>query len=234
MNVVKDRELYDRLRSVLERGWVRLPDYPGFRGTGGPGLVLEDMLGLKNANSDTPDAGKWEIKFHSRNALLTMFHLEAQPKDHMHIMVRTFGWLDNKGRTSFRHTIRGRSSRGFYVANESNRITVRHPDEADVIWPYWSHDDLVNAFAQKMRRLIVVKGRKRKQPDEVCYERADLYWDPRTLLLPNLIEQGVIAIDFDARTNNGRGLRNHGTKFRISMDDIGKLYTCTRRFEHKP
>lgn len=228
MKTMTDTELYTKLDEVLKLGWMNLPDYPGYRGTGGPGILLEEKLGLNNRNHDTPDAGRWEIKFHSKSALLTMFHLEAKPKDHMHTMVRTFGWPDQKGRTSFRHTIRGKSERGFYVANESNRITVRHIDGGDVTWPHWTHDELINAFAHKMRRLILVKGRKSK--GRVRYDNADMFWDPMTTQFPQLVEHGVIAIDFDARTNNGRGLRNHGTKFRISTDNLNKLYGSRRRF----
>lgn len=226
--VMSDAVLHERLRDVLGRGWMPLPDYPGYRGSGGPGILLEELLGLDNKNYDTPDAGRWEIKYHSSNALLTMFHLEAQPKGHMHTMVRRFGWPDEKGRTSFRHTIKGRSERGFYVANESNRIIVRNPSETDVVWPWWAHDDLINAFAHKMRRLIVVKGRKYQ--GRVRYDSADLHSEPMTTQFPKLIEHGVVAIDFDARTNNGRGLRNHGTKFRIAPADLGKLYSRNERF----
>ncbi len=224
-----DADLYARLRGVLKRGWVYLPDYPGYGGSGAPGKILEELLGIDGGNSDTPDAGKWEIKFHSRSALLTLFHLEALPKGHMHHMVREFGWQDAKGRTSFRHTIHGRSERGFYVANESNRITVRNSSVSDIVWPHWTHDSLINAFAAKFRRLIVVKGTKRK--DQVRYETAHLYWEPQITLFIEAVERGIVAIDFDARTNNGRGLRNHGTKFRIKYDDLHHLYHRRQKFD---
>ena len=40
------------------------------------------------------------------------------------------------------------------------------------------------------------------------------------------IEDGIIYIDFDARTKEGKGsaLRDHGTKFRIHIDNIGVIY----------
>lgn len=224
-----DTDLYARLRGILKRGWIQIPDYHGYRGTGAPGVILEELLGIDGGNRDTPDAGKWEIKFHSRNSLLTLFHLEAQPRGHMHQMVRKFGWPDEKGRTSFRHTIHGRSERGFYVANESNRITVRNDSVSDMVWPYWTHDSLINAFAAKFRRLIVVKGRKHK--GRVKYDKANLYWEPQTTLFIEAIEKGIVAIDFDARTNNGRGLRNHGTKFRIKYDNLRHLYIHQQKFD---
>ena len=177
----------------------------------------------------TPDAGRWEIKYHSGASPMTLFHLEASPKGCMHTMVRTFGWPDDKGRTSFRHTIWGKSQRGFYVANESNRITVRNMDNCDVVWPHWTHDQLINAFASKFRRLITVKGTK--QRGKVLYQSGHLYWEPKSSLFPELVANGIVAVDFDARTNNGRGLRNHGTKFRIGYDNLRYLYTQHQRFD---
>ena len=227
--IVSDADLFARLRGILKRGWIQIPDYHGYGGTGAPGKILEELLGIDGGNSDTPDSGKWEIKFHSRSALLTLFHLEAEPKGHMHHMVRQFGWPDDKGRTSFRHTLHsGKSRLGFYIANESNRITVRHPDEADIIWPYWTHDKLINAFAAKFRRLIVVKGAKKN--GNVKYEVAHLYEEPVITKFVQAIEQGIVCIDFDARTNNGRGLRNHGTKFRIKYDNLKHLYNRRQKF----
>ena len=117
---ITDDELFARLKAVIARGWVRIPDKYGYGGTGGAGRMLEELLGVDGGNLDIPDAGKWEIKFHTKTALLTLFHLEAQPKGHMHHLVRLYGRRDNKGRLSFRHTIRGRSPMGFYVDNEGN------------------------------------------------------------------------------------------------------------------
>ena len=228
MIVTTDADLYSKLRNVLQSGWISLPDSPGYRGTGAPGVMLEELLGLDGKNYDTPDSGKWEIKFHSRSALLTLFHLEAQPKGYLHHLVPRFGWPDSQGRTSFRHTIHGRSDRGFYIVNENNRITVKKDQTSDVEWPYWTHDSLINAFVSKFRRLIVVGGQKRG--NQVNYKTAHLYWEPKSTQLIDEIEQGIIAIDFDARTTEGRGLRNHGTKFRIRYDDLHRLYHKNKNF----
>ncbi len=58
---------------------------------------------------------------------------------------------------------------GFYVANESDRITVRNDSVSDMTWPYWTHDSLIHAFAAKFRRLVVKGTRQRSQ---VRYETA--------------------------------------------------------------
>ena len=219
---ITDNVLHGRLRELLQQGWIDIPQTRGFGGTGAPGIMLEEMLGVRGGNRDTPDAGKWEIKFRSGTALLTMFHLEGQPKGHMHEVVRNFGWEDKKGRTSFRHTIHGATDRGFYVTDENGCVMIRNDQSGDTALPYWTHDSLINAFVAKFRRLVVVKGKNKK--GMVKYETAHLYWEPQTTMFIDAIVSGVVAIDFDARTTNGRGIRNHGTKFRIKYENLRHLY----------
>lgn len=226
---VPDGELYARLREVLARGWIEIPDTAGYGGSGAPGKLLEDLLGVKGQNYSVPDAGQWEIKFHSRSALMTLFHLEAQPNGYMHDLIREFGWEGKDGQTNFRHTLKGKSDRGFYVEDKTELIVVKNIDERDIPWPYWTYDQLMNAFAAKMRRLVAVKGTVRK--GYVRYQSAQLYWEPQISRFINAILAGVVAIDFDARTTNGRGLRNHGTKFRVRSDDLHTLYHHHQQFE---
>lgn len=219
---VTDGELYERLRSILSGGWIPIPDEPGYGGTGAPGKLLENLLGISGQNYSIPDAGMSELKFHSRKALLTLFHLEPEPRGYMRELLREYGWPAKNGETGFRHTLRGRSRRGFYVINEGNRIIVKNDRDAGIEWPYWSHDRLLNAFAGKLRRLIVVKGTVRQ--GHVLYQSATLYWEPQLTQLADAIERGIVAIDFDARTQGEGGVRNHGTKIRISTDNLPLLY----------
>ena len=104
---------------------------------------------------------------------------------------------------------------------------MRNDSRSDVTWPYWTHDALLNAFVAKLRRMIVVTG-KRKKP-MVRYEAAWAYEEPRSTRFMDAVEKGIVAIDFDARTNNGRGLRNHGTKFRVAYEDLPLIYTKHRK-----
>ncbi|MDE0090761.1 MAG: MvaI/BcnI family restriction endonuclease, partial [Thaumarchaeota archaeon] len=128
---------------------------------------------------------------------------------------------------SFRHTIRGRSDRGFYVANEADRVTVRNDSTSDMVWPYWTHDDLINAFVSKLWRVIVVKGVRRM--GKVKYDTAHVYREPQSRQFIGAIVSGIVAIDFDVRTLNGRGLRNHGTKFRIAYGGLRHLCHYSKR-----
>ncbi len=207
-----------------------MPTGQGYGGTGGPGRVLKEIAGVNGGNLDIPDGGKWELKWHSGSALLTLFHKEAQPRGHMKDLVSLYGLTDDDGRLSFRHTIRGQSSKRsgkeFRIVKDGERIIVRHPHESDFSTPYWTYDTLMSAFAAKFRRLIVVDGSTstRKGEKWIIFNSAKAFEEPKISKLIDAIVEGVVAIDFDARTTDGKGLRNHGTKFRIRYDDLPKLY----------
>jgi len=63
-------------------------------------------------------------------------------------------------------------------------------------------------------------------PRRVTYKEATAFWEPDIVGFCEAITQGLILVDFDARTQKGRGTttRNHGTKFRIKIDDLPKIY----------
>ncbi|MEM7496325.1 MAG: MvaI/BcnI family restriction endonuclease, partial [Myxococcota bacterium] len=178
MKQLPDAELFSKLRDTIRTGTYVIPDRLGYRGTGGPGLLLENILGFEPNNRDGPDSGKWEIKFHGGSSPLTLFHKTPEPKGNMHSFVRLCGWPDKHGRTSFRHTIYGKSERGFEIVSEGGRILIRNLNHRDLISPYWTHDTILNAFAYKLRRLAIVHGSVTKKSRTVTYESACLYWEP--------------------------------------------------------
>ena len=187
-------------------------------------MFLEDLLGLTAGSADIPDARGWELKWHSdKTNLLTLFHKEADgPEAIMRYMVRKYGWKDAKGRLSFRHTIRGRSDR-FIVEDDGGQIVVR-PRKGNGPVPYWSHEELIAATGAKLRRLLMVRGERKKE--RVRFLKADAF---ETFNLSDFVYEvlrGEIAIDFDCREAKpgSDGLRNHGTKFRIAPGAVCRLY----------
>ena len=215
------------IQEIVRMGPVDIP--PQFQGAGAPGDTLEYLCDIERNNFDAPDLRDWEVKFHGGNALLTLFHKDPQPKGIMNKVVDIFGWENEKGQISFRHTISSKSERGFIVTNLGNRISVINTND-DTITPYWEHNIILGAIAAKLRRLILVHGTVDKSKRQVTYESAVAYWDLNLTGILQAIEEGVIYIDFDARTTKGKGtsLRNHGTKFRIHINDIGSIYENTQ------
>jgi hypothetical protein len=211
------------VKSILDMGWITVP--PQFNGHGAPGNTLESLLDVDENNNDSPDLLDWEVKFHGGNSLITLFHKTPLPRGIMNKVVNEFGWPNEKDQLSFRHTLRGKSERGFYVHNEDDRITIKNTVNED-IEPYWDHNTILNALAAKLRRLILFEGVYDSANRRVDYQKATAYWNVDIMKFCKSIEEGIVYVDFDARTKGGKGtsLRDHGTKFRINVRDIGSIY----------
>lgn len=218
---------FKEVRKIIRPEPYLIPDERSYGGHGAPGRLLENLLGIAENNRDSPDLHDWEIKFHGGGTLITLFHKDPEPRGIMRQLVHEHGWPDEHGRISFRHTIGGRSDRGFYVVNDPDRVLVRH-DHIDIVVPYWLHTTLMNAIGAKLRRLILVEGQLIRHPQRaVIFNKATAYWEFDIQGFGNACSQGMVYIDFDARTQGGRGtaLRNHGTKFRVHGDNLKYLYS---------
>jgi hypothetical protein len=223
------KELFARLREIIALGWQEMPaGVARYNGTGAPGNYLEDMIGLSAGNKDIADIVGWEVKFFNpKTSLITLFHKEPGPEGVLRYMVSKYGWKDEQGRLSFRHTIRGRSDR-FIVADDAGNVIVR-PLKGNGIVPIWSHDTLLGVAGGKLRRLMLVRGERDGQ--RVRFHRVDCFENLHlTLLIAEMI-QGTIAVDFDVREMKAGsvGLRNHGTKFRVAPDNVCRLYLKKER-----
>ena len=224
--ILTDLELQRRLRMLIERGFISLKDVPG--GTGAPGKLLERELGLEGGgNDDTPDGGRWELKYHGGGSgLITLFHLEPKPSEYVKHLINEYGWVNSKGQKSFRHTIHGGkvTKRGFWVEKRGDRVCVMHEGLAEANVPYWESDDLMNSFGTKLRRMLLVAGSK--TDGAVCYTAGTFYQRPRSTKLIELICDGTMAIEFGARLSGADSgkLRNHGTKLRIKKSNLTLLY----------
>lgn len=221
------KELFDRLTEIVRHGPYEMPKEK-YQGTGAPGLFLEDLLGLTTGNKDIPDSLGFELKFYTRQTnLITLFHKEPRPDDAVRYMVSKHGWADKAKRLSFRHTIAGKSDR-FQVSLDGEQIVVRRIGGNGVV-PYWTADDILSAAGAKLRHLILVRGVRKGQT--VYYDRADWYQNLELTFFLAEVVNGTVCIDFDAResTPGSKGLRNHGTKFRVSPQNICRLYARKER-----
>ena len=95
--------------------------------------------------------------------------------------------------------------------------------------PYWTEDDILSAAGAKLRRLVLVRGKRNGQ--EVSFDRIDCFENLQLSFFIYEVVTGCVKIDFDAResTPGSKGLRNHGTKFRVSPNDICRLYAKKER-----
>lgn len=227
---VRDNDLFDEISKILG-SWHSIPNKRGYRGTGAPGRLLEDLLHIQQNNQDLPDAGRWELKYTSDTSYLTLFHKDPEPRQPSVVksLAECCGWDGNTGERNFRHTIWGSSPRGFHVRVTEEDVRITHNDFPNIV-PKWNRDDLNNSAVVKLRNLLLVFGSMKKKNDEksVIYKNAYLNTRFRFSEFLRGLREGWIAVDFDAKIKENGGLRNHGTKFRIRPKDLARLYMTTK------
>jgi len=114
------------------------------------------------------------------------------------------------------------------VDSDAGQVVVR-PLKGNGPVPYWTHDDILSAVGAKLRRLVLVHGIRSGQT--IKYDRIDFFEDLQLSFFIYEVTKGVVKIDFDVREAKpeSKGLRNHGTKFRVAPDDMCKLYAKRER-----
>lgn len=149
------------------------------------------------------------------------------------------------GEVSFRQTIsaKSRSDRGFTVivdrlekkvrvSFDVNYVEYRHSEWLDSVrskvgvgelnpQPYWGFDDLFHKAGTKLLNCFFVEAQTKKENDKEFfkYEKVMMLKKFSQEKLIEAIEDGLILVDFDARSGH-----NHGTKFRFKMGRLNELY----------
>ena len=146
------------------------------------------------------------------------------------------GTLYPANERSFRQTINAAaySDRGFtvrvdykkqciYISFDFSKIDHRHGQWRKFIEngvgtgdispnPYWTFEGIEKKLSTKLKNLMYVKAETKEISGEEYfqYHEIEAYVDPTLEKFLDLVEDGAIYVDFDARTGH-----NHGTKFRI-------------------
>lgn len=221
---------------------------------GGVGNTLEDLFGIKENNIPLADIGPVELKSHREGStsLLTLFHYDPLPRiggqSFVQEIVRKYGWPHKslKNENSFRLTLNGERfvDRGFnVVVDRARRVVLIHFDFTKTgprhsEWlksverrvglgemqpaPYWTFSGLEERAASKIGQKVLyvtAKATKQGKDEYLQYSKALLLEDFNLNGFVDLVQSGTIYIDFDARTGH-----NHGTKFRIRLENLPKMY----------
>jgi len=231
---------FTRARIILEiKGAISNSPYVcKWKGHGRAGNLLEEILGIDGGNYDVADAVGFELKTTmTPNTPTTLFHKDPKPRGTKQnlsataFLVDNFGWPSIYQKTqepvkSFRATIYGKwksthKNQELIISANNNRVSIIHNDKEVA---YWDSNDLATTAASKLRNMMYVEAQKR--PDnQISFVNALLFEEFQPFKFIAAIENGDIAIDFDARTNPGKSsIRNHGTKFRIKERDMMLIY----------
>lgn len=222
--------IIDQIKTIQGSGWIE--NYRNLS-NGNVGNIFEDLMGIKENNFSLPDIGEYEIKTQKikcqPTSLLTLCHVEPEPRSLKVVpyLLENFGWDHRNGKEkSFRQTIttKGFSEKGFKVRLDSDKISIEHQNkEIPFIEPYWLLSDLKPKLESKLKNQINV----------LALEKSNQFKYVNTMILEgfdfdkfiNLLSNGEIYIDFNARTKH-----NHGTSFRIKQNNIKFLYKTIGEF----
>jgi len=207
-----------------------------YKGDGRAGNLMEDLLGISSNNYDVADAVGFEIKTsRNPNTPITLFHKDPLPRNTKYVqgavnrLVQNYGWpSEHHGKPvkSFRATIYGTWSNQagnvtLNVTANEEKICILYENQEQA---YWDSNALISAASAKLRNILYVKAFIQSD-SHVRYIGAQIFETFSPFKFLQAINQGIVAIDFDARTNPDReSIRNHGTKFRIKEKDIHFVY----------
>jgi len=231
------KELFHRVKNLIGTNeWLPIPSECG-KGSGAPGDLLERLLGSEGDNKAIADSVGVEIKYHSTvsKCLLTLFHNDPDGGSvSIFQMVQTYGRLSKKGVQSFRHAISDTSQ--LRVIRLADQITVR-PKKGRGFEVSWDGNRLVGAAGSKLRHVILIHGRTKTINGirHAQYNTAQSLTDFRVLNFLNAVMGKYILIEFDAREKEpwpgGKKKKNHGTKFRMNLKDLGEIWETIQEIE---
>lgn len=151
---------------------------------------------------------------------------------------------------SFRQTMNGRTftDRGFKVSVnnslrrievvfDSSQVDIRHKAWLDgveqsvglgslPVTPYWSFNDLFTSIGRKFYNCLYVRADVMRRDGKEFFHYTEAYFLKNVDIdkFVECIENGIVRIEFDARTGH-----NHGTKMRMYFKDTPMVYHDVQR-----
>ncbi len=222
------REFRRRLRKISARGYVQ-----SRRGSDtGIGYTLEGLLGIRENNIRFPDLGRIELKSKRRNTTsnVTLFTFNRGVwRISQFEAIRKYGYRDNKRRQALKCTVTIRSNpQGLRLSVSESALTLRHTGAQIAVWP---SSTLMEYFLRKIPALILVIADARwiGRSEEFHYNEAYLLQNPTKRRVFNLLRRKRLVVDLRMHLNPNGQVRNRGTAFRISEQDLARCFGTRRR-----
>ncbi|MBU1037238.1 glycosyl hydrolase [Patescibacteria group bacterium] len=202
------------------------------KGDTGIGKTLEDLLEIKENNIPLPDIKDIaELKAYRRStkSMLTLFTLEPLPKggDRDRILLDNFGYSkrQNNRAKELHSTISSKryNNQNLKLSVEKDKIKVKGKNRRLNI--YWNMESLQEKFEQKIPALIYVLADSKiiKNEEYFYFNEAYLLDGFDFELFKKMVRRDYIVADFRMYYRPNGSVRNHGTGFRIK---INQLYNC--------
>ena len=219
------QQFVPKFKEIKSKGFIEITR----KGDGKYGNTFEDLLGLVENNLKEPDIEGYELKVQdkktsSKQTLFNKCSFEMQPLD----FLENYGipHTKQKGELSCNTTVtRNANNRGFYLDTDDNFLYVKHKNT--IICKYdWN--TLTDAYMTKFPKAIKVYGSVKKENNKTYFHYNEAYYltNSNKDKFKKLIEDNIICLEFKLRTryNEGKGVRNRGTAFRIADNNLDKLF----------
>jgi len=190
------------------------------------------LLEIKENNIPLPDIKDIaELKAYRRStkSMLTLFTLEPLPKggDRDRILLDNFGYSkrQNNRAKELHSTISSKryNNQNLKLSVEKDKIKVKGKNRRLNI--YWNMESLQEKFEQKIPALIYVLADSKiiKNEEYFYFNEAYLLDGFDFELFKKMVRRDYIVADFRMYYRPNGSVRNHGTGFRIK---INQLYNC--------
>jgi len=232
-------ELLALLHRIHNRGFI--PSIT--RGDPGVGDTLENALGISRNNEKTPDYKGIELKASrkkqgspTRNTLFTQVPLWDDPHSMSEAdILKSYGYWgkskDGVDRFQLYCTISaiGTNSQGLFlqVENDSTVLNVKHEENSSNRQvTLWKMETLKSRLLEKHPATFWIKatskfedGKEYFRYDHVKYTR-----NPIASVFPDLLDSGIITVDFLMHQKPNGIIRDHGFPFKILPSNINMLF----------
>lgn len=202
------------------------------KGNTGIGKTLEDLLDIEENNIPLPDIAEVaELKSYRKSAksMLTLFTLEPSPKggDRDRYLLDNFGYSKrDNGRSKELHSTlscKRYNNQGLKIKVEKDKIRIIGRNKKTNI--FWSMEDLNKKFEAKLPALVYILAETKEKADKEFFHFNEGYYleDFDFEDFKKMVKQDHIVVDFRMYYRPNGTVRNHGTGFRVK---INQLYNC--------
>lgn len=225
---MNSKELIKKLQSIKEKGFIK----SSRKGPTGIGHLIEKEIGITETNLPIPDiGGRVEIKATRRNAnsLITLFTFNRGVwRINQSNLISQYGYTDKSGRNALYITVNSKPNRqGFYlnVNKAKGIIELKNLDNQNTI-AEWSSYVIAGKFMTKLDRLILILADSKIEDGNEYFHFNEAYIleNPTPENFLESFEKNILMIDIRMHLKKSGGVRNHGTGFRISENNLLKLY----------
>ena len=245
------KELLKKIQEIHNRGF--LPSITV--GDPGVGDTLEDALGISRNPSKLPDYKGIELK-----ASRTSTYKKPKTSNRVNLFTQVPDWKNSKGmnrvklldtygywtvskdgssRFDLNCTLKANTpnAQGLFLAVDmANDLLINYYSKDDVIKRYvaqWSFALLKQRLLEKHRETFWVKATS-KMENGIEYFRYDKIVhtkNPNASLFPQLIEEGIITVDYIMHKKENGTVRDHGFPFKIFPKDIELLFPEPKTYD---